>query len=269
MRQVKSPRRRRPTRQPGFTLIELLVVLAIIAVLIVLLLPAVQRVRAAGNRIVCLNNLKQIGLATHSYHDAMKVLPRWKICPDLSWFNGMDPHCDHDIFGFIYTGPNQKWWAPFDNRPGFRMTRALPDYVPTGLIYPFSEQNPKIFRCPYGYDTDPGSNTFGEQYQISYAWSSMTHGPGGRSLTAVQKGTSNVVVVWDHCVGPTCFVPGVLDNPVTRWPWQRTEENLPAHYPPRHGGLCHFLFCDGHVVGLRKDEMVNAIFFIDTPRDWE
>jgi prepilin-type N-terminal cleavage/methylation domain-containing protein len=94
------------TRRRGFTLIELLVVIAIIAILIALLLPAVQQAREAARRSQCKNNLKQLGLAMHNYHDAFNQFPPGAIWHNTNGTGGSAPE----------DGRNAHWgatWAIF------------------------------------------------------------------------------------------------------------------------------------------------------------
>lgn len=101
-------------RTRGFTLIELLVVIAIIAVLIALLLPAVQQAREAARRSQCKNNMKQLGLATHNYHDTFNKFPMGQRGPTTqpNWKVGILPYLDQaPLFTKLGFGSSDSFWA--------------------------------------------------------------------------------------------------------------------------------------------------------------
>jgi prepilin-type N-terminal cleavage/methylation domain-containing protein/prepilin-type processing-associated H-X9-DG protein len=134
----------------GFTLIELLVVIAIIAVLIALLLPAVQAAREAARRAQCTNNLKQIGLAIHNYHDANLVFPpARKGCCWGTW----------NIFILPYLEQTAAYnaWNSYGNNSG------LPGYIDGTFRY-FGSANITVanmsisaFLCPSDLGTNPNN----------------------------------------------------------------------------------------------------------------
>jgi len=146
MRRSRSPR----PRQRGFTLIELLVVIAIIAVLIALLLPAVQQAREAARRSSCQNNLKQLALAAHNYHDVNGYLPlNYGACcavdtlgPMQTWTKASFPFLEQDNLA------NQINYAFGLTNDPEAMGQTNPALMPAGSNGWVARQTPSVLICP-------------------------------------------------------------------------------------------------------------------------
>jgi len=221
----------------GFTLIELLVVIAIIAVLIGLLLPAVQKVREAANRMKCSNNLKQLGLACHTYNDTYSKLP--PAGKSYGWNAGGTPDpviYNHNglmlLMPFIEQNNIYTQWKPTGASGNFRLNvgAAIPlpalDSVASGnaalasiliptLVCPSDSGNPEVNSANYtpdlvvpgvkakktNYDFVVSVNEYGTANWSSTAALSARYPFGQNSstkLTDMTDGTSNTFLMGEN-----------------------------------------------------------------------
>jgi prepilin-type N-terminal cleavage/methylation domain-containing protein len=204
----------------GFTLIELLVVIAIIAVLIGLLLPAVQKVRWAAARTSSVNNLKQIGLAFHNYHDARGYLP-WpgtatadSAVPDSgTWGYQVLPYLEQQAVASSVTSvvasrnvTLKTFLCPGRGRKGFA---AVGDPLPDGTA---------VASGKAGAATDYALNAWlnGSLGQTNGVWAAV-EGAGGlkgqpnqkTTLAGIPDGTSNTLMVGEKMLNPNQYdMPG-------------------------------------------------------------
>jgi prepilin-type N-terminal cleavage/methylation domain-containing protein/prepilin-type processing-associated H-X9-DG protein len=268
-------------RRPGFTLIELLVVIAIIGILISLLLPAVQKIREAAARIQCQNNLKQIGLACHNYHDAKQCLP--------PGYLAMTSYSD----GATDTAPGWGWGAyllPYlEQEPLYRQL----NFNQPVQNAPAIQTVVKVYLCPADTPTSSAFAITGPTGSLvslaapsSYAAScgpdaSDVADPTGLGVfyrnsrtrfTDITDGTSQTVMIgdraWADSQGIWAGAPsGAVMRPGSRNPWPYATNVAPAFvllhnnwiniktdadgglddFSSYHTGGVNLLFADGSV----------------------
>jgi prepilin-type N-terminal cleavage/methylation domain-containing protein/prepilin-type processing-associated H-X9-DG protein len=195
----------RPARR-AFTLVELLVVIAIIGILVSLLLPAVQAARAAARRTQCVNNLKQIGVAMHNYHDAVGALPmasHWATAPNYTFYSAFTailPYMEQSPVFDIYN----PWFKYSDPVNVDAIKERLGVYLCPSMVLPRPVPNPACNEtaAPSSYAVSIGTE---------YAWGPIQNGAivrhdlGPTKFRDILDGTS------------TTFLAGELDYGLTNY----------------------------------------------------
>lgn len=259
---VTSPRR------CGFTLIELLVVIAIIAVLIALLLPAVQQARESARRSQCKNNLKQMGLAVHNYHDVHNQFPP----------GGIDGGGRNKATHWVFILPYMEQGSLY-NQFRFEVDMSDPvnyDAKATPVASYFCPSFPRTQRAvitnPPDHNYDGARNDYAFNHGVGHCHSaSAAHMTGVANLNSslgvqhITDGTSNVILIGEKRTTQRRDNPGTTDwdpdGPYWRWGgfggrltvYPMNQDVLPtfnnnnANFGSPHTGGCQFVFCDGSV----------------------
>lgn len=277
-----------PNRRIGFTLIELLVVIAIIAILIGLLLPAVQKVREAAARSQCQNNLKQLGIAMHSYHDSIGTFPYPRSGGGdnrHTWAMLLLPYIEqgnlYNVFKTPITGVSQT--DTFNNQtsadPTITAARQTPIKVylcPTRRSSPaLSPYNPsdtsptRPVGIPSDYAACVGSSSTVPTNGI-FRLVNLKHLESGTKMGDILDGTSNTLMIGEKHIqagylnalasdGSGNYPDAVILSGGQATTYRRTSGSMLAISPNAtgtgnfgswHPATCQFVFGDGSVRGL-------------------
>ena len=275
-------------KRSGFTLIELLVVIAIIAILIALLVPAVQKVREAAARTQCANNLKQIGLACHNYHDTFKVLPPSRVANDhVTWAVLIMPYIEH---GNLYK--QFQIFRPWANQPPAAAKEQIPIYFCPTQRNPGKTSNDTPsgglgdYAACSGNGNDNGVSATGAIIlgKVTMSGTTVTDFRGSVKLSRIADGTSNTFMIGERIVRYSTATTGgfgtaedrsvyagtnannyrrfaglsdmnephllQLYDPAPEWNQQVTNNRS---FGSRHPSICQFAMCDATVRPIRND----------------
>jgi len=272
----------------GFTLIELLVVIAIIAILIGLLLPAVQKVREAANRIKCTSHLKQIGLAFHNHFDTKGTLPT------AGNYDSGNPPTDRRDWGWAYE------ILPFIEQDNLykEPNNAVVRRTPIVIYYCPSRRPPGVYNGDAKSDyagnggTRPG-NDAADGAVVQSVGANNSYPAGTITLASIVDGTSNTIFVGEKLVNRPSMNgvsgagddftdneswagPGYADGDIMRgafpngasWrtPMRDTNDRPVPHtqlywrFGSAHASGCNFVFADGSARMLRYS--VDPVMFM-------